>query len=96
MLVSAGVMAFFVALVIGFTSRTYIFGIETGFVLLGKTLIYTELTRGVILGYIASHLQPFVLFSVLYLLYKMLFSEIVGALVLTLWYWVMSLRFRSR
>ncbi len=26
----------------------------------------------------------------------MLFSEIVGALVLTLWYWVMSLRFRSR
>ncbi len=45
MLVSAGVMAFFVALVIGFTSRTYIFGIETGFVLLGKTLIYSELTR---------------------------------------------------
>jgi hypothetical protein len=96
LIIAVVLIAFFCALVIGFIGRNYVFGIETGFVLLGKTLIYREMISGVILGYIAQHLQPFVLFSVIYLLYKILFSEIIGAVVLTLWYWILSLRYRAR
>jgi hypothetical protein len=95
LIIAAVLIAFFCALIIGFVGRSYVFGIETGLVLLGKTLIYREMISGVILGYIAQHVQPFVLFSVIYLLYKILFSEIIGAVVLTLWYWILSLRYRT-
>jgi hypothetical protein len=96
LIISGVLLGFLSALIIGFISRSYVFGVETGFVLLGKTLLYREMISGVILWYIAAHLQPFVLFSVIYLLYKLLFSEIIGAILLTLWYWVLSLRYRSR
>ncbi len=94
--ISIVILSLFGALVLGFANKTYIFGIDTGFVLLKKISLYPELIHGKILGYIVTHIQPLVVFSVLFLLYKILFSEIVGALVLTVWYWIMSLRHRSK
>ena len=77
---------------LGLANKTYIFGIETGFLLLRKLSIYPELVQGKIVGYIVAHIQPIVLFSVLFLLYKILFSEIVGAILRSVWQWLMSLR----
>ncbi len=40
-------------------------------------------------------MQPIVLFGVLYLLFKILFSDIVGVLILSAWQWLMSLKKRG-
>ncbi len=85
---------FFGALLIGFATKTYIFGINTGFVFLTKLTIWSELLRGDVFGYISRYIQPIVLSSVLFLLYKILFSEIVGAIFFTILTYIGSLRFR--
>lgn len=96
-LIELGVMAGFVwalffAILIGFASKTYVFGVETAFRTIQKMETYQELMSGVVLSHIAVNIQPIVLFGVLFLLYKMLFSDFIGVMLLTVWYWILSLR----
>ena len=57
--------------------------------------IYKELLTGVFFTKVYTNIQPIVLFGVLYLLFKILFSDIVGVLILSAWEWLMSLKKRG-
>ena len=81
-----------IALVIGFVSKTYVFSVETGFILLKKFEVFRQILSGIIFQEIAGNVQPIVLFGVLFLLYKLLFSEIVQTLLMAFWGWLVSLR----
>lgn len=72
--------------------KTYIFGVDTGFTLLAKTELYHELLATKIIGWVALHLQPVVLFGVMFMLYKLLFAEMLGTLVNALIVWLKSLK----
>ncbi len=85
----------FLAVILGFASKTYVFGVSTAFVMLQDLPIYKELLTGVIFTKIYTNIQPIVLFGVLYLLFKILFSDIVGVLILSAWEWLMSLKKRG-
>ncbi len=85
----------FLAVILGFASKTYVFGVTTAFVTLQDLPIYKELLTGVIFTKIYTNIQPIVLFGVLYLLFKILFSDIVGVLILSAWEWLMSLKKRG-
>ncbi|MFZ4461837.1 MAG: hypothetical protein ACOYN2_04935 [Patescibacteria group bacterium] len=90
--VSIGLIIFITALILGFIKKTYIFGVDTGFTLIGKTLIYQSLLATKIIGWIASHLQPIILFGVMFMLYKLLFAEMLGTLMSALIVWLKSLK----
>lgn len=89
------VWVLFLAVILGFASKTYVFGVPTAFVMIQELPIYKELLAGVIFSKIYANIQPIVLFGVLYLLFKILFSDIVGVLLLSAWHWLMSLKKRG-
>lgn len=91
-IMSVFVWVLFFAIFIGFASKTYVFGVETAFRTIQKIEVYHEFMAGVIFSHIAVNIQPIILFGVLFLLYKMLFSDFLGVMILTVWYWVLSLR----
>ncbi len=91
-LLAIALLVFMTALVMGFASKTYIFGIDTGFTLLGKTDLYHSLQATKIMGWIGRHIQPIVLFGVFFMLYKLLFAEMVATLMVALIAWLKSLK----
>lgn len=93
--VAAFVWILFLALVLGFASKTYVFGVDTAFVMIKKIDFYDDLLAGVIFSKIFTNLQPIVLFGVMFLLFKILFSDILGVLLLSVWNWLMSLKKRG-
>ncbi len=56
---------------------------------------FQEILGGKIGAELVGNLQNIVLFGVFFLLYKMLFSDMVGVIGVSLWHWLMSLRKRG-
>ena len=56
---------------------------------------FQEILAGKIGTLLVVNLQNIVLIGVFFLLYKILFSDIVSVIVLSLWLWILSLRIRG-
>ncbi len=94
--VAAFIWVFFFALVLGFASKTYIFNVDTAFGMIKNFWFYPQLLQGVIFSKISMYLQPIVLFGVLFLIFKMLFSDVIGVILGSIWKWLLSLKKRGQ
>lgn len=56
---------------------------------------FQEILAGKIGTLLVVNLQNIVLIGVFFLLYKILFSDIVSVIALSLWLWILSLRIRG-
>ncbi|MDP2104305.1 MAG: hypothetical protein Q8K26_05275, partial [Candidatus Gracilibacteria bacterium] len=84
-LISIGLFLFFTAVVVGLVERSYIFmGTESAFVLFKKFAFYSEFQGSHFALFVISHLPSIVILGVGFIIYKLLFADIVYMLVLSI------------
>ena len=77
----------FASVIIYMTEQTYIFQVGTFFVWFRDSLYYQETIRiSAVWGYIIAHKDTIIPLGILLMLYKLLLSNIVSAVVLSIWY----------
>lgn len=75
------------SVVIYMTEQTYIFQVGTFFVWFRDSLYYQETIRtSAVWGYMIAHKDTIIPLGILLMLYKLLLSNIVNAVALSIWY----------
>lgn len=83
-LISIGLFFFFAAVVLGLVERSYIFmGTESAFLLFKKMTFYSEFQSSHFAVFVISHLPSIIILGVGFIIYKLLFADIVYLLILS-------------
>lgn len=84
LLIWVGLFFFFAAVILGLVERSYIFmGTESAFLLFKKMAFYSEFQSSHFAAFVISHLPSIVILGVGFIIYKLLFADIVYMLVLS-------------
>lgn len=75
---------FLIAVFLGLAEKSYIFlHTDSAFTLVNKFALYSKLQGSLLFTFVASHLPTIIILSIGFIIYKMLFSDITNALILS-------------
>ncbi|MDD2892231.1 MAG: hypothetical protein PHQ95_04665 [Candidatus Gracilibacteria bacterium] len=76
---------FLLAVLLGLIEKNYIFfHTESAFVLIKRFMFYEELQNSLLFSFIFSHLPTIIIFSIVFIIYKMLFADIITGLIMSI------------
>lgn len=76
---------FLLAIFIGLVDKSYIFvHTDSAFTLIKKLGFYSDIQGSLLFSFVASHIPTIIILSIGYIIYKILFADIVNAMVLSL------------
>ncbi|MDD5377478.1 MAG: hypothetical protein PHH16_05200 [Candidatus Gracilibacteria bacterium] len=82
---SLSLIIFLIAVFLGLVEKSYIFiHTDSAFILLKKLASYSELQSSLLFRFVTSHLPTIIILSIGFIIYKLLFSDIVNALLASL------------
>ncbi|MDD2916594.1 MAG: hypothetical protein PHH70_01980 [Candidatus Gracilibacteria bacterium] len=81
---SAGLILFLSAVLLGLIEKSYIFvHTDSAFALIKRFDLFSELQSSIFLAFVTAHLPTIIILSIGFIIYKMLFSEIIGAIIVS-------------